>query len=60
MQRTTARPAITPVAGDALNPLQKIEIRMVKTYDLLIPRHDEGGQWSVSLAPKTEGETLVV
>lgn len=29
-------------------------LNMVKTYDLLIPRQEEGGQWSVSLAPKTE------
>lgn len=29
-------------------------LNMVKTYDLLIPRQEPGGQWSVSLTPKTE------
>lgn len=29
-------------------------LNMVKTYDLLIPRQEEGGHWSVSLAPKTD------
>ncbi|MBY4594315.1 NYN domain-containing protein [Ottowia caeni] len=29
-------------------------LNMVRTYDLLIPRQEEGGHWSVSLAPKSE------
>ncbi len=29
-------------------------LSMVKTYDLLTPHEEEGGQWTVSLAPKTE------
>ncbi|WNH49193.1 NYN domain-containing protein [Stenotrophomonas aracearum] len=29
-------------------------LSMVKTYDLLTPHEEESGQWSVSLAPKTE------
>ena len=29
-------------------------LNMVKTYDLLIPRQEEGGHWSVSLAPKSD------
>jgi len=29
-------------------------LNMVKTYDLLTPPLEEGGQWTVSLAPKTE------
>ncbi len=29
-------------------------LNMVKTYDLLVPRQEEGGQWSVGLAPKAE------
>jgi len=29
-------------------------LNMVKTYDLLTPHLEEGGQWTVSLAPKTE------
>lgn len=29
-------------------------LNIVKTYDLLIPRQEEGGHWSVSLAPKTD------
>ena len=29
-------------------------LNMVKTYDLLIPRQEEGGHWSVSLTLKTE------
>lgn len=31
-------------------------LNMVKTYDLLIPRQEEGGQWSVSLMPKPEAQ----
>lgn len=27
---------------------------MVKNYDLLIPRQQEGGHWSVNLAPKSD------
>ena len=29
-------------------------LSMVKTYDLLTPHEEEGGQWTVSLAPKAE------
>lgn len=29
-------------------------LSMVKTYDLLTPHAEEGGQWTVSLAPKAE------
>ncbi len=29
-------------------------LNMVKTYDLLAPRQEEGGHWSVSLAQKTD------
>lgn len=30
-------------------------LNMVKTYDLLAPQQEQGGHWSVSLRPKTEG-----
>ncbi|MDR6428001.1 uncharacterized protein (TIGR00288 family) [Variovorax paradoxus] len=30
-------------------------LNMVKTYDLLAPKQEEGGHWSVSLLPKAEG-----
>ncbi|GAB2468469.1 hypothetical protein GCM10027082_20010 [Comamonas humi] len=29
-------------------------LNMVRTYDLLIPRQEEGGHWSVGLAPKAD------
>ena len=29
-------------------------LNMLKSYDLLTPRQEEGGHWSVSLAPKTD------
>jgi hypothetical protein len=29
-------------------------LNMLKSYDLLIPHQEEGGHWSVSLAPKTD------
>jgi hypothetical protein len=29
---------------------------MVKTYDLLSVKKDEGGSWTVSLAPKGDGQ----
>lgn len=30
-------------------------LNMVKTYDLLMSRQEEGGQWSVGLTPKADG-----
>ena len=30
-------------------------LNMVRTYDLLAPQQEQGGHWSVSLRPKTEG-----
>lgn len=32
-------------------------LSMVKTYDLLIPHQEDGGHWSVSLAPKADATT---
>ena len=32
---------------------------MVRTYDLLAARQEEGGHWLVSLAPKAEPTTEV-
>jgi hypothetical protein len=29
-------------------------LHMIKTYDLLVARQEEGGQWSVALTPKTD------
>ena len=29
-------------------------LNMVKTYDLLVPRQEDGGHWSVSLSPKSD------
>lgn len=33
---------------------------MVRTYDLLLTQQESGGHWSVTLAPKEEGDSAVV